>query len=140
MSKALKKTIHETNNSDNEIFQKFQETNKVIKPWGSYVILDKTPGHVVKKISINPNQKISLQYHNHRREEWFIVSGSGFAELGKEKTVINLPTNSSLTILEKQLHRITANEEGVQFIEIQHGTVVDENDIVRIEDLYGRVI
>ena len=114
--------------------------NTVDKPWGVYMILLETPYTKVKKIVVNPNQKLSLQYHNHRSEVWTIVKGDGVFANGKHADYVVF-VGDVIEIKQGDCHRITAGDEGVTFIEVQlspNGTF-DEDDIVRIEDEYGRI-
>ena len=112
-------------------------TEKVNRPWGWYENLHKENGYKVKRLYIKPNEKISLQYHNHRNEHWVVVFGCGVVELGdltKEVQVgdyIFVPSNSR--------HRVSGGNDGIMIIEIQLGKICDEEDIVRIQDDYGRI-
>ena len=106
------------------------------RPWGTYEILLEEPNYKVKRIVINPNQKFSLQYHNNRSEYWTVVEGSGTMTIdgsseydGVPSTLWYIPCGVS--------HRASAGEDGLVFIETQIGECVEE-DIVRIEDIYGR--
>ena len=111
------------------------------KPWGSYEVLLDEPEYKVKKITLNPNQQFSLQYHNHRTEDWVIVEGSGFVSTAPQMTVgIIKPctVGDKFHIPLKNIHRATAGDDGLAFIEVQRGEC-DEKDIVRLEDDYGRV-
>ena len=106
------------------------------RPWGTYEVLIDEPTYKVKRIIILPNQQLSLQYHNYRTEHWTVVSGSGVIRIGddeKEATV-----GSRWVIPIKQLHRAKAADEHLVFIETQLGDCL-EDDIIRLEDQYGRV-
>lgn len=109
------------------------------KPWGSYKTLVVSPRNVIKEITISPNARFSLQYHNHRSEIWTVVSGSGFVELNEGKVRTDMTVGDSVTIAVSQIHRMTAGDDGIVFTEIQRGNILDESDIVRLEDDYGRV-
>ena len=108
------------------------------RPWGNFKILLDTPYTKVKRITVNPNQKLSLQYHEHRSEIWTIVSGYGKVQVGdvtksvKTGGVVEIPTGYK--------HRVIASEVGITFIEVQlsNSKNFSEDDIVRIEDDYGR--
>lgn len=106
------------------------------KPWGTYEVLLEEINYKVKRIYLKPNQSFSLQYHNQRWEDWIIVEGSGIIQINNElkKCVIG----DRFNIPPKNIHRSTAGTEGLTFIEVQRG-YCDENDIVRLEDNYGRV-
>lgn len=110
---------------------------KVNRPWGWYENLQEENGYKVKRLYIKPNEKISLQYHNHRNEHWIVVFGSGTVELSdivreiKVGDYIFVPSNSK--------HRVSGGNSGIIIIEIQLGKICDEEDIVRIQDDYGRI-
>ncbi len=106
------------------------------KPWGSYEVLLDEPEYKVKKITLNPNQQFSLQYHNHRWEDWVIVEGSGVVNsCGYIRPCI---VGDRFNIPPKNIHRATAGDDGLVFIEVQRGKC-EEEDIVRLEDDYGRI-
>ena len=90
----------------------------------------------VKIISIKPNQKFSLQYHNRRAEFWTITSGSGKVRVGDLEREVSL--GDFIEVPRKAVHRAEAYDGGLEFVEVQMGGV-DESDIVRLEDDYGRV-
>lgn len=101
-----------------------------IRPWGEYKIISKT-----KIIKVKPNQGLSLQFHNNREEFWQITKGSGIVTLDEKK--IDVTIGDTVIIPKKAKHRIESGENGVEFIEIATGDV-DEDDIIRLEDNYGR--
>jgi mannose-6-phosphate isomerase-like protein (cupin superfamily) len=107
----------------------------VTRPWGSYETLYESETYKVKKIVVNSNQAFSLQYHKYRWEDWIIVEGSGVIDDGWETR--NCIIGDRFHIPPKNIHRAKALENGLVFIEIQRGTC-DENDIVRLQDDYGR--
>ena len=108
------------------------------RPWGSFTVLDEGEGFKVKRISVNPGHKLSLQYHHHRSEHWTVVQGVATVTLGED--IKQLKVNESIYILLKEKHAL-ANEgkELMQLIEVQVGDYLGEDDIVRLEDRYGRV-
>lgn len=106
------------------------------RPWGTFETLYDADSYRVKRICVNPNQSFSLQYHKHRWEDWIIVQGSGIINDGFKTR--NCMVADRFHIPPRNIHRATAGPDGLIFIEIQRG-VCDENDIVRIEDDYGRV-
>ena len=109
------------------------------RPWGNYTVLDDdAPDHKVKRLVVHPGKRLSYQRHSKRAEHWFIVSGT--AKVTLDGTVTELRAGESIDIPLEGAHRI-ANEgdTDVVFIEVQHGTYFGEDDIVRLEDDYGRV-
>ena len=114
----------------------FLKTMLVHRPWGTYETLLDDDNYKVKRIIILPQQQISLQYHNDREEHWTIVSGTGTVRVGDDtfKAVLG----SRFFINKRQLHRATADRDShLVFVEVQLGEC-RENDIVRLEDQYGR--
>lgn len=114
---------------------------KDIRPWGDYKVLDQSDvtsqcSYKVKTIRVNPNQKFSLQYHKRRVEHWIVVDGEGIAILGDD--MIPLYRGKYIFVNYNQIHRIIAGSTGITFIEVQHGSQCFEEDIVRLEDDFGR--
>jgi mannose-6-phosphate isomerase len=108
------------------------------RPWGSYRVLDDQDGHKVKRIVVKPGRRLSYQRHAQRSEHWFVVAGAGRVILdGVEHEV---GSGDAADIPAGTAHRIE-NPGPVElvFIEIQHGAYFGEDDIVRLEDDYGRV-
>ena len=111
---------------------------KVHRPWGWYDSIDHGPRHQVKRIMVKPGASLSLQMHHHRAEHWIVVSGT--AEVTNGEQVIMLTENQSTYIPLGQTHRL--RNPGVmplEIIEVQSGSYLGEDDIVRFEDTYGRV-
>ena len=107
------------------------------RPWGEYVSLVKAKNFQVKEIKIYPDQSLSLQYHNYRSEHWVVVEGEAEVEL--DGKIIILSANQSIYIPQGAKHRLRNNTKDlVKMIEVQTGDKVDEDDIVRLEDVYGR--
>jgi mannose-6-phosphate isomerase-like protein (cupin superfamily) len=107
------------------------------RPWGGYDVLADEPTHKVKRIVVEPGQRLSYQRHAYRAEHWFVVGGEGVVTLdGRERTVaagdaIDVPIGAA--------HRIeSTGPESLVFIEVQHGTSFAEDDIERLDDDYGR--
>ena len=108
------------------------------RPWGSFTVLDEGEGFKVKRISVNPGHKLSLQYHHHRSEHWTVVQGEASVTLGED--IKQLKINESIYIPLKEKHALAnEGEELMQLIEVQVGDYLGEDDIVRLEDRYGRV-
>ena len=108
------------------------------RPWGSFTVLDEGPGFKVKRISVNSGHKLSLQYHNHRSEHWTVVQGEATVTIGDE--IKKMKNDESVYIPLKEKHALAnEREELMQIIEVQIGDYLGEDDIVRLEDRYGRV-
>jgi mannose-6-phosphate isomerase len=112
------------------------------RPWGNYTVLDDAaPDHKVKRMVVHPGKRLSYQRHAHRSEHWFIVSGT--ARVTLDGVVTELGPGQAIDIPQGSAHRIgnPAAEGGgdVVFIEVQYGTYFGEDDIVRLEDDFGRV-
>lgn len=106
------------------------------RPWGSFHTVIENKTYKVKKIILNPNQSFSLQYHNQRWEDWIIVEGSGIINDGfKTRKCI---VGDRFHIPPKNIHRATAGDDGLVFIEVQRGNCFEE-DIVRLKDDFGRI-
>jgi mannose-6-phosphate isomerase-like protein (cupin superfamily) len=107
------------------------------RPWGRWEVIATGPDYVTKRITVAPGGKLSLQLHHHREEHWVIVAGAARVTLGSE--VLELGPSRHVFIPVGAAHRIeNPGSEPVVFIEVQHGATLDENDIVRLEDIYGR--
>lgn len=109
-----------------------------VRPWGSYVVLDDEMGdHKVKRIEVTPGKRLSYQVHAKRSEHWFIVSGVATVTLDGE--TFELESGQSVDIPVGVAHRCeNQGSQPVIFVEVQHGTYFGEDDIVRLEDDFGR--
>ncbi len=108
------------------------------RPWGNYHIIAKNLGYQIKEIRVSINSKLSLQKHQNRAEFWQIIRGNCIVTVGKKK--YNLEDNNNIYIPKDTLHRIeNTGDQELIFIEIQLGKDIKEDDIVRIEDDYGRI-
>jgi mannose-6-phosphate isomerase len=109
------------------------------RPWGNYTVLDDdAPDHKVKRLLVHPGKRLSYQRHAKRAEHWFIVSG--LAQVTLDGVVTELGPGQSIDIPLAGAHRIAnVGERDLVFIEVQHGSYFGEDDIVRLEDDYGRV-
>ena len=113
-------------------------SDESIRPWGRYEIIDDSPTHKVKKIWVSPGQRLSYQKHEKRAEHWFIVHGQG--EVTLDGVVCRVSGGDSVDVPVRALHRIAnVGSEDLLFIEVQTGTYFGEDDIVRVEDDFGRV-
>ena len=107
------------------------------RPWGRWEVLDTGEGFAVKRITVTPGGILSLQLHHHRSEHWTIVQGRGRVTRGAE--TLELGKGEHVHIPVETAHRIAnPGDEPMVFIEVQYGDKLDEADIVRLEDRYGR--
>jgi mannose-6-phosphate isomerase len=108
------------------------------RPWGFYEVLSDRPDHKVKRVTVYPRQRLSLQQHRHRSEHWFIVAGRAVATLSGEE--LKLEPGGSVDIEAGFTHRImNAGSDNLVFVEVQTGDNFSEDDIERLEDDYGRI-
>lgn len=111
--------------------------SRVYRPWGSYETLELGNRFQVKQIVVNPGAKLSLQYHYHRAEHWVVVEGTARIVRGEEELI--LQENESTFIPLGVKHRLeNPGKLPLRLIEVQSGSYLGEDDIVRIEDQYGR--
>jgi len=120
--------------------QKREEKNlhrKVARPWGWYDSVDEGERFKVKRIQVKPGASLSLQMHHHRAEHWIVVRGT--AEITNGDQVLTLTENQSTYIPQGQTHRLAnPGKTPLEIIEVQSGSYLGEDDIVRFEDTYGR--
>ena len=118
------------------ISQSFQH-RKVARPWGAYDSVDVGERHQVKRITVHPGAKLSLQMHHHRAENWIVVKGTALVTKGEEE--ILLTENQSTYIPLGVKHRLeNPGKTDLELIEVQSGSYLGEDDIVRFEDTFGR--
>ena len=111
---------------------------KVYRPWGSYDSIDMGERFQVKRITVKPGAALSLQKHHHRAEHWVIVSGT--AEVTRNEEVFLVAENESTYLPLGAVHRLrNPGKVPLELIEVQSGSYLGEDDIVRLEDVYGRV-
>ena len=116
----------------------FKKKNVFHRPWGSYVNLFKGKNFLVKELTINPKSSISLQKHNHRSEHWMITHGKPKITLNKK--YFTMKPDETIFIPLGAVHRIeNPYKKPVKIIEAQVGSILKETDIVRFQDVYGRV-
>lgn len=111
----------------------------VNRPWGSYTVLEEGPRFKIKRIVVRPGERLSLQMHHHRSEHWIVVQGMARVTNGDGARLVN--SNESTYIPAGHRHRL--ENPGVidlVMIEVQSGEYLGEDDIVRFEDQYGRVV
>jgi mannose-6-phosphate isomerase-like protein (cupin superfamily) len=105
------------------------------RPWGSFRRFTQNQASTVKLVNVSPEKQLSLQYHNDREEFWLILDGNPSIIIGDTETVA-MP-GDEFVVPKKIHHRIKANDQPVRILEIAFGDF-DEQDIVRLEDSYGR--
>ena len=111
---------------------------EVYRPWGKYDSIDNGNGYQVKRITVKPSAKLSVQMHHHRAEHWIVVSGTAKVTNG-DKTFL-LSENESTYIPVGVIHALeNPGKVNLELIEVQSGAYLGEDDIVRFEDVYGRV-
>lgn len=111
---------------------------KVARPWGWYDSIDRGDRFQVKRITVRPGAKLSLQKHHHRAEHWIIVSGTALVTKGRETFL--LTENESTYIPIGETHRLeNPGKTDLEMIEVQTGSYLEEDDIVRLVDTYGRI-
>lgn len=112
---------------------------KVERPWGNYIVLEKGKGYKIKRVVLKPGARLSLQLHRRRSEHWVVVSG--VARVTRENETYLVHTNESTSIPAHTRHRLeNPGEAPLQVIEVQNGEYVEEDDIERFEDDYGRLV
>ncbi len=120
-----------------DIYHKIRNVWESRRPWGYYKILEDTAGRKVKTIHVKPGKRLSLQKHRHRSEYWLVTSGSGLVQVNDKE--ILLKTGNSITIPKDTTHRVTnVGKETFVFVEVQLGDYLEEDDIIRLEDDFGR--
>lgn len=109
----------------------------VHRPWGNYAILKQEDGYQVKRITVAPGEKLSLQYHHKRAEHWVVTQGQAMVQIGEEEFKTGPAEYRYIPLGEK--HRLINIGDGeLVLVEVQIGSYLGEDDIVRIEDVYGR--
>ena len=134
-SAKIKTIVKELKGREGELHHIHQTAHR---PWGTYTILEDTPGYKIKRIVVKPGKRLSLQKHFHRSEHWIIVSGTATVTVGDKVEIVR--PNESTYIKMGEIHRL--ENEGkidVVLIEAQVGEYTGEDDIVRIEDDFKRV-
>ena len=130
--KSIYKKLSGKNSSKREIHK------TVYRPWGYYTVLENGNGFLTKCITVNPQAKLSVQKHHYRSEHWVILEGE--ATVIKGDNILTLNPGESIDIDIEEIHSLqNLGKEQLKVFEVQQGDVLDENDIERIQDIYGRV-
>jgi mannose-1-phosphate guanylyltransferase len=133
-SSKVKQIVEQLNIQNSELTKTHTVTHR---PWGTYEVLISTDSYKLKRIVVQPNQRLSLQKHYHRNEHWIVVSGTATVTVGKETKLIR--PNESTYIKMGEVHRLeNQGKIPVVLIEAQVGEYTGEDDIVRLEDDYIR--
>ena len=107
------------------------------RPWGRFEGLTEGPGFLVKRITVNPGGRLSLQRHRHRAERWVVAAGE--ALVTRHEEVHRLKTGEMIEIPLGAVHRLeNEGQAPLEIIEVQLGEILREDDIERLEDVYGR--
>ena len=110
----------------------------VYRPWGSYTVLGEGPGYKMKKIVVTPGKRLSLQMHYHRSEHWIVTGGTAKVTINENEQMVH--ENESIFIPMTTKHRLeNPGKLPLEIIEVQNGKYLEEDDIVRFDDEYGRV-
>ncbi|HEX3204573.1 MAG TPA: cupin domain-containing protein, partial [Nitrospiraceae bacterium] len=113
------------------------EHRTVFRPWGSYTVLEEGAGYKVKRVTVNPGGRLSLQLHHQRSEHWVVIAGTARVTRGEE--VFDLRVGQSTAIPTETKHRLeNPGTDTLHIIEVQNGPYLGEDDIVRFQDDYGR--
>ena len=122
---------------NNKGLKEAQNHKLVYRPWGSFLSIEEGTNWQIKKIEVNPGSSLSLQMHFHRSEHWVIVEGTAKIEIDNTEKIIG--PNESVYIPLGVKHRLSnPTKSPLTLIEIQSGSYLGEDDIVRLDDLYGR--
>ena len=114
-----------------------EENKKIYRPWGNYLTIEESSNWKVKVIEVKPGESLSLQLHEKRAEHWVVVEGTAKVEIGEEIFLLN--SNESCYVPLGHKHRLkNPSTEKLIIIEVQSGTYLGEDDIVRFKDNYGR--
>ena len=134
-TQKVKKIVKKLNEQN---FAEGKENKKNYRPWGSFTSIEEGTTWQVKKLEVSPKSSISLQMHKHRSEHWIIVDGTAKVEINGKVSFLN--KNESTYIPAGSKHRLSnPHEEPLTLIEVQSGSYLGEDDIIRYEDNYGRI-
>jgi mannose-1-phosphate guanylyltransferase len=133
-SAKIKTIVKELKGRDSELHHIHKTAHR---PWGTYTILEDTPGYKIKRIVVKPGKRLSLQKHFHRSEHWIVISGTATVTVGDKVEIVR--PNESIYIKMGEVHRLeNQGKINVILIEVQVGEYTGEDDIVRIEDDFKR--
>ena len=111
---------------------------EMTKPWGGFCTLEEGPGYKIKRLVVESGHRLSLQKHRHRAEHWVVVAGTATVVRGNQRLILR--KRQCVVIPRQAWHRIENHGRlPVVIIEVQHGTYLGEDDIIRKQDDYGRI-
>ena len=113
-------------------------STRVERPWGWYEDLLSGPGYKLKRLLVRQGCRLSLQRHRHRSENWTVVAGTG--QLLCDGQAVDARAGTTFHIPRGSIHRAVGGPGDLLIIEVQHGSTLEESDIERLEDDFGRVI
>lgn len=133
-SQGVKEIVEELNQNQ---FPESKVHKKIYRPWGHFISIEKGERWQIKKLVVNPGASLSLQMHNYRSEHWIVVEGRAHVEINDNKKILEI--NQSIDIPLGAKHRLSNLEANpLAIIEVQSGSYLSEEDIIRFEDTYGR--
>lgn len=114
-----------------------EEHQTLHRPWGNFTVLESGERYKIKRIVVHPGQKLSLQLHYHRSEHWVVIKGTAKVTLDDQEQLLH--ENESIYVPKSTMHRLeNPGKVSLEIIEVQVGEYVGEDDIIRVEDIYGR--
>ena len=117
--------------------QRVETIERTERPWGWYETVSEVPGNKVKRIRVHPGQQLSLQKHRQRAEHWVVVQGTAHVTVGER--VQEMGVGAHVDIAVGEVHRLANRTAApVEIVEVQFGSYLGEDDIVRLQDDYGR--
>jgi mannose-1-phosphate guanylyltransferase / mannose-6-phosphate isomerase len=132
---ALKSMVAEIRKSSPELVN---AGARIYRPWGSYQSLDSGDRYQVKRIVVTPGGRLSLQKHAHRSEHWVVVKGAAQVTIGEKTMTVH--ENESVYVPQGTVHRLeNSGKINLELIEVQTGSYLGEDDIVRLDDVYNRI-
>jgi len=135
-SQEIKNIVSTLNNKN---LKEGKHHKKIHRPWGFYISIEEKNYWQIKKIEVNPGASLSLQKHNHRSEHWIVVEGTAKVQVNEKIKILS--KNESAYIPIKSKHRLSnPGKSPLILIEVQTGDYLGEDDIIRFDDIYGRVI
>ena len=115
-----------------------RQHKKIYRPWGYYETIEESKNWQIKKIIVKPSASLSLQMHKHRSEHWIVVEGTAKVQVNDE--IRYLSENESIYVPIESKHRLSNSEQKpLVLIEVQTGNYLGEDDIIRFDDIYGRI-